>query len=87
MATVVLPGSLARLFPGCPTKSEIDGATVGALLDSLDRQWPGMRDRLRDSSGAIRRHIQFFVDGERATLETELGDRSEVVVIPAISGG
>ena len=87
MATVILPGSLARLFAGCPTQSAVDGATVAALLDVLDRQWPGMRDRLRDSSGAIRRHIQFFVDGERAGLDTELSDGSEVIVIPAISGG
>ncbi len=88
MAAIVLPNSLARLFPGCPTNSTIDGAeSVAEVIERLESQWPGMRDRLRDSTGAIREHLKIFVDGERADLETSVAARSEVLVIPAISGG
>ncbi len=40
------------------------------LMDELDARWPGMRDRLCDTSPAVRRHINVFVDGKRAKLET-----------------
>jgi len=56
-------------------------------MNALDRRWPGMRDRLCDSRPAIRRHINVFVEGERATLETALKPGSEVYVLTAISGG
>jgi molybdopterin converting factor small subunit len=46
-----------------------------------------MRDRLCDSRPAIRRHINVFVDGERATLATVLKPGTEVYVLTAISGG
>lgn len=87
MATVRLPAALVALFPGAPRRVEVEGATVAAIMDALDARWPGMRDRLCDGRPAIRRHITVFVDGERAALDTEVGPRSEVDVIPAISGG
>jgi molybdopterin converting factor small subunit len=84
---VLLPRSLTRLFPGSPPSVDVEAATVGAAIDALDRGWPGMRDRLCDSTPRIRRHINIFVDGERATLATPLPPGCEVVILPAISGG
>jgi molybdopterin converting factor small subunit len=46
-----------------------------------------MRDRLCDSRPRIRRHINVFVNGERATLKTPLAPGAEVIVMTAISGG
>ena len=46
-----------------------------------------MRDRLCSSEPAIRRHINVFVDGERAGLATALGPDTVVQIIPAVSGG
>jgi sulfur-carrier protein len=57
------------------------------MIDGLDARWPGMRDRLCDSRPAIRRHINVFVEGRRATLETPLAPGAQVFVITAISGG
>jgi molybdopterin converting factor small subunit len=76
-----------RLFPGCDREVFVDAETVDAIVAALDRRWPGMRDRLCDSSPRIRRHINIFVDGERATLQTPLPPGSEVFVMTAISGG
>lgn len=84
---VMLPSALVALFPGAVPRLDIESATVGEVMDALDARWPGMRDRLCDARPAIRRHINVFVDGERANLETTLRDGTEVVVLTAISGG
>ncbi|MEX0957495.1 MAG: hypothetical protein WDZ83_20045 [Rhizobiaceae bacterium] len=57
------------------------------MVDALDEQWPGMRDRICDTRPAIRKHMNIFVEGERATLETPLSPGADVYVLTAISGG
>jgi len=87
MVTVMLPSALIRLFPGSAARVEVNAATVDELIGALDARWHGMRDRLRDSRPAIRRHIHVFVDGRRATLETPLAPGTEVYILTAMSGG
>jgi len=84
---VRLPALLVKLFPGSVREVEVSAASVAEAIDALDRRWPGMRDRICDSRPRIRRHINVFVDGERATLETKLAPGAEVIVMTAISGG
>ena len=84
---VRLPGVLVDLFPGAPRRLEVPAETVADMIDRLDEQFPGMRDRLCDSTPAVRRHINIFIDGERARLETPLPLGCEVFVLTAISGG
>lgn len=81
-----IPASLERLFPGIPRRLEIEAATVDAAIATLDDRYPGFRDRVCEPA-EVRRHINVFVDGERATLATSLGPTSEVRIIPAVSGG
>ena len=85
--TVLLPGALVHLFPGAPREVAVVATTVAEAIEALDRRWPGMRDRICDSTPAIRRHMNVFVAGERATLGTRLARGSELVVMTAISGG
>jgi sulfur-carrier protein len=85
--TVRLPGVLVDLFPGSTRSVPMAVATVDEMMDELDRRWPGMRDRLCDSTPAIRRHINVFIDGERAKLDTPIEPGTEVFVLTAISGG
>ncbi|TFG68207.1 MAG: MoaD/ThiS family protein [Thermomicrobiales bacterium] len=87
MAAVLLPRSLLALFPGVGKRHDVPGATVGALIDSLDTTVPGMRDRLVEAGPRLRRHINVFVDGEPATLESAVSAASVVHIIPAVSGG
>jgi sulfur-carrier protein len=87
MVQIVLPNALLSLFPGAPPHLELPAQTVAGLLDALDARWPGMRDRLCDSTPRIRRHINVFVEGSRATLETPLRPGAKVYVLTAISGG
>ncbi len=84
---VMLPGALVHLFPGAVSRVPLRAGTVGEAIDALNGRWPGMRDRVCDSRPAIRRHINVFVDGERATLETPLAAGAEVIIMTAISGG
>jgi molybdopterin synthase sulfur carrier subunit len=78
---------LTPLFPGLPRRVEVEAATVLAAIDSLEAQWPGLRDRIIEEGPALRRHLHIYVDGERAGLDTPVEDRSRLDVIAAISGG
>ncbi|MGH7072273.1 MAG: MoaD/ThiS family protein [Acetobacteraceae bacterium] len=84
---VHLPAPLRALFPSAPAELELPAATLAELIGGLDQRFPGMRDRLADSTPRIRRHINIFVDGERAPLEASLRPGAEVFVMTAISGG
>jgi sulfur-carrier protein len=87
MADLHLPTTLMPLFDGLPRRVLVDAATVADAIADLDRQWPGLRDRLCEPGPELRRHIHVYVDRERATLATPLEARSRVDVIAAISGG
>jgi len=86
-AIVHLPRSLVALFPGAARRLEASGATVAEVLDDLDRQVPGMRNRLLDAGPEIRAHINIYVAAERAGLDTEVPPGAAVHIVPAVSGG
>ena len=87
MALVHLPRSLVALFPGTPRRLEASGTTVAEVIDDLDAQVPGIRNRIVDAGPMIRTHINVFVAGQRATLESAVPSGADVHVIPAVSGG
>ena len=87
MCDVRLPPTLTPLFAGLPRRVEIDADTPCAAIDELDRQYPGLRDRLCHPGPELRSHIRVYVDGEPAELDTPLLPGSRLDVIAAISGG
>jgi molybdopterin converting factor small subunit len=87
MSTVVLPRSLVALVNGSERRSQVEGATVGDALVALDARWPGLLDRVCEPGPVLRRHLNVFVDGERAGLATPLPPGATLHVIPAVSGG
>jgi len=67
---------------------EASGATLAAMLDDLDRQYPGIRFRMVDEQQRIRQHVRMFVDGEQVfDLALELRRTDELVIVQALSGG
>ena len=86
-AIVRLPTLLAALFPDAQRVVALEVEDVDALMNALDARWPGMRDRLCDSTPAIRRHINVFVDGKRSRLNTPLRPGADVFILTAVSGG
>jgi molybdopterin converting factor small subunit len=87
MADLHLPATLPPLFQDLPRHVEVDAATVDEAFVRLDERWPGLRDRLCEPGPVLRRHINVYVDRERAALDTPIEARSRVDVIAAISGG
>ena len=85
--TVILPRSLVSLIPGTSRSTEVEATTVAQAIDRLDERTPGLRNRIVDSGPMIRTHINVFVDGELAKLDTPLGPNATIHVIPAVSGG
>jgi len=90
MAQVRVPTPLRKLTGGAETV-EADGASVAAVVRHLDEQYPGMKDRICDESGAVRRFVNIFVNGEDIRflqqLETPVQPGDELSIVPAIAGG
>ena len=86
MPTVRLRQPLKRLA-GDRADHELDGATVGELLAALERAHPAVDGWILDERGVMRRHINVFVNGERAAQETPVQAEDRIDVLPAISGG
>ncbi|HBU07608.1 MAG: molybdopterin synthase sulfur carrier subunit [Omnitrophica WOR_2 bacterium GWB2_45_9] len=68
-----------------------EAGNIKELIADLDKQFSGMKDRLLDESGKIRRFINFYVNDEDIRFlkqdETALSEGDEVSIIPAIAGG
>jgi hypothetical protein len=84
---VHLPRSLVALFPGVPRRVEVSAHDLAGVILELDARHPGMWDRLCEPGPRLRRHINAFVDGQPATLESHVRSDSVVHIIPAVSGG
>ena len=88
----VIPGAL-REFSGGRGEVRIDrgAATLTDALALLWKECPGARDRVLTERGEIRTHINIFVDGENIRYAGELAapvhDGSEIIILPAVSGG
>jgi molybdopterin synthase sulfur carrier subunit len=90
MAQVRIPTPLRKYTAGAEAV-QADGATVAAIVADLDKRHPGIRDRICDESGAVRRFVNIFVNGEDIrflqNLDTAVKAGDEVSVVPAIAGG
>ena len=87
---VRIPTPLRSLTAG-HAQVQAKGDTVSALVDDLDRQFPGLRDRLLDDAGDLRRFINVYVNEEDVRFlqgkTTALKDGDDVSIVPAIAGG
>ncbi len=89
-AQVRIPTPLRRYTGGADAVS-VEGATVGAVVDDMERNHPGIKERLCDEAGQIRRFVNIFVNGDDIRslndLDTPVGEGDEVAIVPAIAGG
>jgi molybdopterin synthase sulfur carrier subunit len=91
MAVVVRIPTPLQKFTKNQSEVHAQGATVDEILDDLERSFPGIRERLCDERGTIRKFINLylndedirFMDGEKTSLK----DGDELAIIPAIAGG
>jgi sulfur-carrier protein len=86
MALVCVHGPLRKLAGGC-AELQIGGATVEELLRGLEHEHPAVSGWILDERGAVRRHINVFVNGERVDQQAAVAATDRVEVLPAITGG
>ncbi len=88
--TVKIPTPLRKLTNGA-TSVDAEGSTIGAIVESLDASYPGMKERLVDESGDLRHFVNIYLNGEDvrylAGLNSPVGDRAELSIVPAVAGG
>lgn len=88
MIEVRLPSSLVALFPGSARRmTRPDAETVLAVIEALDVEHPGMRDRLCAPGPTRRPYINLYVDGEPAELDSPVRSGATVHILPAVAGG
>jgi len=87
---VRIPTPLRR-FTGGSEEVAAAGATVGTVIEDLERQFAGIKERLCDDQGQVRRFVNIYVNGDDIrflnSLETSLKDGDEISIVPAIAGG
>ena len=89
-ATIRIPTPLRKFTDG---KSEVDveGGTVREIFDDVENRHGGLKEKIFDDAGEIRRFINVFVNGEDVRhsqgLDTPVKDGDELSVVPAIAGG
>jgi molybdopterin synthase sulfur carrier subunit len=87
---VSIPTPLRALTNNLDTV-EVDGASVAELITALDKQYPGIGERLLDAQGNLRRFVNVYVNGEDIRFlqdkETAVKQGDEVSIVPAIAGG
>jgi molybdopterin synthase sulfur carrier subunit len=90
MPTVFVPSSLRRYTAG-QSKAQVSDGTINEIIEDLERQYPGVKSRLCDDSGQIKRYVNVFVNDEEIRAlqgaDTAVADRDEVSIVPAMAGG
>ena len=87
MTPVWVPSQL-HAYTGGASRVEAAGATIEAVLDDLDRLYPGLKFRIVDEQARIRPHMRIFIGREAARdIGSPLGDGDELLIFGALSGG
>ena len=87
---VKVPTPLRKFTAGSETVSG-NGATVDALIEDLEKRYAGIRERICDEQGKVRRFVNLYINGEDIRflqqLDTKVKDGDEISIVPAIAGG
>ncbi len=90
MPTVSFTSNLRRFYPALATKS-YSGSTVSEVLDSIESEFPGLRDYIVDDQGHLRKHVNIFLGNamirDKEQLSDEVRESDEIYIMQALSGG
>ena len=88
--TVKIPPQL-RSVTGGEGSAQVDGTTVGEVLEALYARHGELRDRVADDGGGLRRFVNVYLDGEDVRfldgMDTAVPDGAELQILPAVAGG
>jgi sulfur-carrier protein len=89
-ARVIVPAQL-RQYTAEQSTIEVSGSTVAEVLSGLDAQYPGVRERICEPDGRLKRFVNVFVNGDDVRsldgVDTPVKDGDEVGIVPAVAGG
>ena len=89
--TVRIPTPLRKLTNEQDTIVAEHNGTLAELIDVLERDFPGLKERLCDETGELRRFVNVYINGEDVRflsgLQTALASGTEVSIVPAVAGG
>ncbi len=90
MANIKIPTPLRKFTNGKSTV-ECDGKNISELITKMEREYPGIRDRLVDDEGKIRKFVNIYTNGQDIrfleNMNTKVGRNDEISIVPAVSGG
>ena len=87
MVQVLIPSQLTAYTAGV-TRLPAQGATMGAVLEDIDRRFPGLKFRVIDEQDRVRKHMRLFVgQDETRDVTRALGPGDELLIFGALSGG
>ena len=91
MAISVRVPTPLRRFTGGKDEVPAEGASFRAIIENLDTRHPGLRERLLDDKGEIRRFVNIYLNGDDVRfldqLNSKVKDGDEISIVPAIAGG
>jgi molybdopterin synthase sulfur carrier subunit len=91
MAVKVRVPTPLRRFTAGVDEVPADGESVSAVIEDLERRHPGMRERLLDDKGELRRFVNIYVNGDDirflSQLSSKVKDGDDISIVPAIAGG
>ena len=91
MAVSVRIPTILRTYTAGSAEVSVSGDTLGEVIDALEAAHPGLRDRVLDESGKLRRFVNVYVDDDDVRfaegLATPTKDGANVSIIPAVAGG
>ena len=89
-ASVRIP-TILRTYTGGASEVKAAGATLSEVLDDLDANYAGIKGRILDDNGELRRFVNVYVGNDDVrfldNLETPTPDGAQISVIPAVAGG
>jgi molybdopterin synthase sulfur carrier subunit len=91
MSVSVRIPTILRTYTGGASEVTADGGTLSEVIESLESSYPGIRGRILDDQGAIRRFVNVYVGNDDVrfleALDTSTPEGAQVSVIPAVAGG
>ena len=91
MAIMVRIPAPLRKVTNDKDRVEVEAENLADMVDAMEEQFPGIRERLLDESGELRHFVNIYVNGEDVQfldgLQTAIADSDEVSIVPAVAGG
>jgi sulfur-carrier protein len=91
MSVSVRIPTILRTYTNGDSEVSADGSTLSEIIDDLDSSYPGIKGRILDDQGAIRRFVNVYVGNDDVrfldALDTKTPDGAQISVIPAVAGG